>query len=311
MNSAMNQMSLFMKPKIILVDEIDGLSGVKDRGGSQALAKLVEKSSFPIVMTANDVSLDKLSTLVKKSNVVEFNELISSEVSERLNEILEFEKLEGDDFIVKSISSRSGGDLRAAINDLQVLFSGKVDRENLELIGDRKREEEMENILRLIFKSKDVNLIERSLDDIKLDELQAWIDRNVVYEYDIESIPGAIDSLSKADLFRGRIMRWQYWRFLVYQKFFMSSGVALSKNKKSSKIVKYKRPNIGLMVWQSRMRIGKKKAISEKLASYFRVSNKKAFQLFPDVVYLLKKPKIQEELELEEEEIDWIKNKLL
>ena len=66
-----------MKPKIILVDEIDGLSGVKDRGGSQALAKLVEKSSFPIVMTANDVSLDKLSTLVKKSNVVEFNELIS------------------------------------------------------------------------------------------------------------------------------------------------------------------------------------------------------------------------------------------
>ncbi len=311
MNSAMNQMSLFMKPKIILIDEIDGLSGMKDRGGAQALAKLMEKSSFPVIMTANDVEIDKLSTLVKKSKVLEFNQLTSSEVGERLGEILKLENLEGDDFIVKSISSRSGGDMRAAINDLQTLFSGKLNKENLELIGDRKQEEEIENVLRLIFKSKDINLIENSLDDIKLDDLQAWVDRNVVLEYDRESIPGAIDSISKADLFKGRIMRWQYWRFLVYQKFFMSSGVALSKNKKSPKIIKYKRPNIGLMVWQSRMKTAKRKSISNKLADYYNISQKRAFQMFPDIVQLLKSPGPQEELALEEEEVDWIREKLL
>ena len=311
MNSAMNQMSLFMKPKIILIDEIDGLSGMKDRGGAQALAKLMEKSSFPIVMTANDVGADKLSSLIKKTKVLEFSELTSSEVGERLDEILNLEKIERDDFMIKSIASRSGGDMRAAINDLQTLFSGEINKENLELIGDRRREEEIENVLRLIFKSKDIHLIEGSLDDIKLDDLQAWVDRNVVLEYDKESIPRAIDSISKADVFRGRIMRWQYWRFLVYQKFFISSGVALSKNKKSTKIVKYKRPNIGLMVWQSRMKTAKRKSISNKLAEYHRISQKKGFQMFPDVIHLLKTLNLQEALNLEEEEIDWIREKLL
>lgn len=312
MNSAMNQMSLFMKPKIILIDEVDGLSGMKDRGGAQALAKLVEKSSFPIVMTANDISLDKLSALVKKVITIEFNELTSSDVCGRLNEICEKEKIESDDFIIKSIASRSGGDLRAAINDLQTMCAGgNLDKDSLELIGDRKREEEMSNILRLIFKSKDVNLIESSLDDVNFDDLQAWVSKNVVYEYDKEGIRKAIDSLSRADVFRGRIRRWQHWRFIVYQKFFMSSGVALSKEKKSSKIVRYKRPNIGLMIWQSRMRIGKRKSISNKLASYFRISEKRAFQMFPDVVNLVKVPELQEELNLEESEVDWIKEKLL
>ncbi|MEK0337652.1 MAG: AAA family ATPase, partial [Nitrosopumilus sp.] len=43
--SAVAQMSLFSKGKIILVDEIDGLSGMKDRGGLLAITKLIEKSS--------------------------------------------------------------------------------------------------------------------------------------------------------------------------------------------------------------------------------------------------------------------------
>lgn len=312
MNSAMNQMSLFMKPKIILIDEIDGLSGMKDRGGAQALAKLVDKSNFPIVMTANDIELDKLSTLVKKTKILEFNNLTSSEICERLNEILESEKLKKDDFVVKSIASRSGGDLRAAINDLQTLYSSKkINRKDLDLIGDRKREEELNNVLRLVFKSKDVNLIENSLDDINFDEFQSWVSKNVPLEYSKEDISKAMNSLSLADLFKGRIIRWQHWRFIVYQKFFMSSGVALAKEKKSSKVVKYKRPNIGLMVWQSRMRMGKRKTISNKLANYFNVSEKRAFQIFPDVVKLIKIPEIQEKLELEETEVDWINEKLL
>jgi replication factor C large subunit len=313
MNSAMNQMSLFMKPKIILIDEIDGLSGVKDRGGAQALSKLIEKSSFPIVMTANDITLDKLSSLVKKTEVIDFNGLTSSEINERLNEILSLENLEGEDFIVKSIASRSGGDLRAAINDLQTLYSkGTASRDDLELIGDRKREEELNNVLRLIFKSKDINLIEQSLDDINLDELQSWVQKNVVLEYDSQDFGKAFNSLSLANVFKGRIMRWQYWRFLVYQKFFMSSGVALSKEKKSSKIIKYKRPNIGLMVWQSNMRNAKRKSISGKLAKYYNVSYKKAFKdIFPSIIPLIKNPNVQEKLGLEEDEINWINEKLL
>ncbi len=312
MNSAMNQMSLFMKPKIILIDEIDGLSGVKDRGGATALAKLLEKSSFPVVMTANDITLDKLSALVKKCEILEFDSLETNEVFERLNEINKEEKGKLDKFILKSIASRSGGDLRAAINDLQTLSSTGSSKEDLDLIGDRKQEEQLNNILTLIFKSKDVDLIERSLDDVNFDELQSWVSHNVVSEYETKDLHMAFNSLSLANVFKGRIMRWQHWRFIIYQKFFMSSGVALAKESKNKKTSRYKRPNIGLMIWQSNMRNAKRKSISEKLASYYNVSYKKAFRdIFPDIKLLIKHPSVQEELKLEEDEMIWIDEKLL
>jgi replication factor C large subunit len=246
-------------------------------------------------MTANDISLDKLSSLIKKSEILEFGEISSKGINERLGEICEKENIEMDDFMLKSIASRAGGDLRAAINDLQTLRNGNKD--DLNLIGDRKREEDLNNILRLIFKSKDIKLIENSLGDIKLDELQSWIQSNVVYEYD--EIDKAFNYLSKADVFKGRIRKWQYWRFLVYQKFFMSSGVALSKEKKSTNIIKYKRPSIGLMIWQSNMRNSKRKSISKKIAFHFKISEKRAFQMFPDVVSLIKLNNIQKKLGLE------------
>ena len=39
---ASKQMSLFSKGKIILIDEVDGLSGMKDRGGIPTIIKLIQ-----------------------------------------------------------------------------------------------------------------------------------------------------------------------------------------------------------------------------------------------------------------------------
>ena len=64
---AMMQMSLFSRGKLILVDEIDGVSGSADRGGISELAKLLDKTQFPVIMTANDPFDKKFSTLRKKS----------------------------------------------------------------------------------------------------------------------------------------------------------------------------------------------------------------------------------------------------
>ncbi|MFC1728389.1 AAA family ATPase [Nanoarchaeota archaeon] len=74
--SASKQMSLFGKGKIILVDEIDGLSGMKDRGGVSALTKLIGDSSFPIICTAINPFDKKFSPLRKKSELIEFKTLI-------------------------------------------------------------------------------------------------------------------------------------------------------------------------------------------------------------------------------------------
>ena len=73
--NAIKQQSLFAKGKIILVDEIDGLSGHEDRGGIQAITKLIEDSAYAIILTATNPFDNKFSSLRSKSNLIEFKQL--------------------------------------------------------------------------------------------------------------------------------------------------------------------------------------------------------------------------------------------
>ena len=66
---AIEQKSLRKKNKIILVDEVDGISAV-DRGGLTELLSLIKSASYPIIITANDVWNRKLNELRKSSECV-------------------------------------------------------------------------------------------------------------------------------------------------------------------------------------------------------------------------------------------------
>ena len=61
---AASQQTLDGRPRIILLDEVDGLSGTSDRGGVGAIIKVIKNSVHPILMTANDP--DVCTTLCKK-----------------------------------------------------------------------------------------------------------------------------------------------------------------------------------------------------------------------------------------------------
>ena len=68
--SAVGQQSLFFRPKIILIDEVDNISGVQDRGCVPALLKAIEKSTFPIILTANDPFEIKFNPLQKACTII-------------------------------------------------------------------------------------------------------------------------------------------------------------------------------------------------------------------------------------------------
>src|SRR3989344_643021 len=61
--NASKQASLTKKGKILLVDEIDVISGNSDRGCMNALIELAEESRFPIIATMTD--LEKLEDIKK------------------------------------------------------------------------------------------------------------------------------------------------------------------------------------------------------------------------------------------------------
>ncbi len=60
-------------PRIILLDEVDGLNPREDRGGFSSLLKLIDETKFPIAFTANVMHDRKVRTLMVYCTTVFFN----------------------------------------------------------------------------------------------------------------------------------------------------------------------------------------------------------------------------------------------
>jgi len=267
------QLSLFNKQKLILIDEIDGINR-KDRGCIQALTKIIKESFYPIVIIANDVWDPKFKDLRKSCTVIEFEKLKCLDINEILREITEKENKKIDPLIIKEISLLSEGDARAAINDLNTILNNGT----LKDLYHRERKQKLLNALKFVFKSKDLDLILKNFNNLdeNLDEVLLWLEENIPLEYDNLAINKAYNNLSKADVFRGRIRKWQYWRFLVYQSLLMSAGVALSKENKNSRFIGYKRNSRILKLWISKRKYARIMEKAEFVGENCNMSIKKS-----------------------------------
>jgi replication factor C large subunit len=308
---------LFFKGKIILVDEIDGVSGQEDRGGVSAIAELIQESGFPIVMTANDPFDKKFAPIRKKAELLEFHALNYLSIYNVLKSIAKKEKIEYDDEALKCLARSVGGDLRAAINDLQTLSNEKrLTKEDLASLSEREQRESIMQALLKVFKTTDPNIAKYAYKDIAedLDELFMWVDENLPKEYlKPEDLSKAMSNLALADVYKGRIRRWQYYRFYVYCYDLLSVGIALSKDEKYKHFVNYTPTTRILKMWQANMKNMKKKAIAEKIASGTHTSTKRAMRdTIPYLQVLFKRgfresKAIAEEYDLSKEEVEWLR----
>ncbi len=304
---AMEQKSLVKQNKIILIDEVDGISKV-DWGGLPELLVLAEGSSYPLFITANDIWDKRFSALRRKSEVVQLKEIDSISIKERLLEIAKKEGSQIDDKIITKISLKSRGDLRAAINDLQT--ASNVGAEIV--FDDRNKEVDIFHALKLIFKGKPTQEVLRIFDsvNIPLDKIFLWIEENIPEEYSGEELERAYNFLSKADIFKGRIYKQQYWRFLVYENIFLSYGISCAKNPDAVKtgFTNYKKPSRILKIWLHNQKTAKKKSIAQKYAKFVHVGVKRALNEFPVMKNILQNPKVQKELKLSQDEIEYLRN---
>ena len=307
---ALQQQSLFHQGKLILIDEVDGIAGNKDRGGLQALIKLLEDNNHAIIFTANDPWSSKFSTLRKKTKLVEFKAISTTDISTILKHICEQENITAEEPTLKTLARRSGGDIRAAINDLQQIAEGKesITEDDLLVLGDREREETIHNALRLIFKSKQTQDVLHAFDnvDLSLDESFLWLDENLPKEYAQKDLAKAYEALSKADVFKGRIRRWQHWRFLVYMNTLMTAGVALAKEEKTPGFVQYKRTSRLLKIWMANQKKAKKKALAEKIGDELHGSTRRIMQdIIPYLRLMLQYDK-EQTFGLDKDEVAWL-----
>src|SRR3989344_5536228 len=279
--SSARQNSLFSKGKIILIDEIDGLNR-DDRGAIQEIINVIKDSGHPIVIVGNDIWDSKFRELRKECELIQFDKLNPLDVLKILRNILSKEKKEIDEIHLRKIAVSSRGDARSAINDLELLMLSNDE------ISERDKKETILNALKVIFKTKNQNEILKtiSLLDEDLDEVFLWLEENIPYEYRNEVLRDAYDYLSKADVFRGRIRRWQYWRYLVYENALMNLGVAFSKERIDNKFVSYKRSSRILKIWINNRKESRKKEMSEKLSKELHMSKNKFMKEFSYMNFL-------------------------
>jgi len=261
------QRSLFQKKKLVLIDEVDGINA-SDRGGLQELIKLFQDAKYPIILTANNPWDSKFKNLRKECKLIEFKRLSNELILEVVNNINKKEKLNINKELLNEIAINSKGDLRSAILDLELakLSNKKID--------SREKKETIFNFLKQIFKNKELNArIFDNLDE-NLDEIMLWLEENIPREYDNEDLDKAFNSLSKADIFRGRIRRWQYYRFLVYQGLLMA-GISLAKKKENNKFTNYQKTSRILKTYIINMKNSKRKEFVKQLAPSLHISPKK------------------------------------
>jgi replication factor C large subunit len=315
---AIKQQSLFSSGKLILVDEIDGLAGNSDRGGTQALVKLIEETTFPIVLTATNPYDNKLSSVKSKSLLIQFSPLSADSIYSILRQICAHEKIPHDDDALKMLARRCGGDARAAINNLQVMgiISGNLTKSAVEELSDRDRTEHIMSALQKIFKTTSLEVALKAFETVEedVDEQFLWLDENLPKEYArSEDLARAYDALSKADVFKARIRRWQHWRFLIYVSALLSGGVAVAKDAKNPAFVEYKPTGRILKLWWAKQKSMKKKAIAAKIAAKTHSSVKDVItSTMPYVLYSFKKSKnfqskFIEEFDLDDEEVEWMR----
>lgn len=304
---ASKQSSLFKTGKILLVDEVDGVTG-SDIGGIPELVRILDKSSHPIIITGNDVWQSKLSQLRAKCKMVELKPLTTDQVAKLLKQICEKEGIAENLHFLRQIAIKSQGDLRAALNDLQAYT---VDKNFLEqdALEARKKEQNIFNILKLIFQQRQDFLEIFDTTELSLDEILLWIEENIPKEYNDEELANAYLALANADRFRGRIYRQQFWRFLVYQNIFQSAGISYAKTspRQYARFTKYERPKRILKIWLNNQKTAKKKTIAKKYARYVHCSAKRAMRDFPLLKPILQNPNIQKEIRLDDAEIDFLK----
>jgi replication factor C large subunit len=278
LGNALHQQSLFGLRKLILIDDIDGLSG-KDRGGVAAIAKLIENPAFPVIITSQDPFSSKLSTIRSRSSMLEFPPVSEALQISILKTILDAEKISYAEKDLLIVVQNTQGDLRAAINDVQMLSTNGV-LEIPAVLAQRLHRTDVKDALRAVFKKEPVLSV---FDTVSEDysEILLWLDYNMPLEYqNAVDRARAYGCLTKADVFLSRIKRRQHWRFLVYVNALLSAGIASSKDTPYMSNLSYTQTTRLLKIWQANRKNELKKSISQKIATKIHTSTKRVIRDF-------------------------------
>lgn len=239
--------TLFRKKRIILLDELGGITGAEDRGGVQTITGIVKTAQCPVVLVANNAYDPRFRTLRRHCLLIEFKKPSTYEVVRHLRKVCGREGIEAEERALRFIAERSGGDIRSAVNDLQALAQGRklLTYGDVAWLAHRDRKEVIFEVLRTIFYSESCQEAKRALDraDVDPDMLFEWVYENAPRQLrHPRDLATAMEALAQADLYRGRIRSTQNWKLTRYVIDLMTAGVAMAREKTQPRWVAFQFP---------------------------------------------------------------------
>ncbi len=268
--------------KLVILDEADNLFGREDYGGAKAIVDTIRESGQPIILIVNDYyELTRKASAIKTlTEKITFRSLDDASVIKALRSVASKENVKVSDHVLQQIAQNSAGDLRAAINDLQMMVEGKmsVESEDAQAMGKRNQKKELDESLRAMFGAKTLkDARDATLDlDETPDDLEKWIEEAIPLELpNHEDMAAGFDALSDSDIFLGRTRRHQYYGFWSYAKELMTGGVALSrKHGPRPSVYEYRFPGYFILLARSRGPRAARESITGKMVEYLHTSKR-------------------------------------
>ena len=203
-----------LQKEVVVMDEVDGLSGGGERGGIGELADLIRKSHVPIVCIANHLP-PKLKPLQNACQVIKFHRPVKSTIATALLGITKKEGLTLTKAELETMCETSGNDIRSILNRLQ--FDGKTTH-----VGGEK-----DATLRLDLFSATQRLIGNKRLSITEAEDLVYVDYGMVplmvqegylgaSRGSLEDAAAAAEEISFGDLINQRLWRTQDWSLLPH-----------------------------------------------------------------------------------------------
>ncbi len=274
------------KLKLIILDEVDGLHGNDDRGGSRAINKILKEGIQPVIMMANDPYSNRIKSFKTKCQVINLRKVHTNSIVSLLKRICVKEGVDFEEHVVRELAKQSRGDLRSAIGDLQIIAQGeeKITSDDLKLITQKDERSNIFDVVRTILKSKNPNRIKKSMRQVEADPalLMEMVIENIPREYEKKhEIEKAYEMVSEADIYLGRAFSTRAYTYWKYAYDFMSVGVALSKDETYKKFARYTNSSVYTMLSKSRSKRDLQDRVAAKIAEKLHTSKKVAISQFP------------------------------
>ena len=277
---------------MIFVDEVDGIHGRGDYGGAAALVDILKEPTVPIVIAANDDSLEKMKNIKKVVTTISFKRIPPRLLRVYLENILKKENVKLSPGSLIKVIDKSRGDIRSMINLTQSLINGfnPQTETSFEKIN-------VEDGVNAFFKANSIDEARSVLYSMQInprDKINAFYSSIITSDIDNLTLAKYLETISDADMIYGKIMKTQNWRLLRYLNEIL---IKLYQNDDRIRYAKYNLswPLLNRIRWDG----VKIKSLSSVMAKKLHLSSSAFVSIcLPYVLFCIKNKTL--ELELEE-----------